>query len=86
MDDTEVLRIAVEMESILITNDKDFGERVFGQHEPYFGVVLPRLSDERASSKVTVVEALIASHASDLPGQFLVVTERTVRIARQPFR
>ena len=81
-DDGQVLRIAVETQSILVTNDKDFGERVFGRGEPHMGVVLLRLADERASSKMAVLDALLASHAADLPGRFVVASERTVRFAR----
>ena len=80
--DSEILRMAVETESILVTNDKDFGDLVFGQAEPHFGVVLLRLVDERVGSKLAVMEALLAGYASDLPGRFVVVSERTVRFAR----
>ena len=81
-DDEQILRIAVETESILVSNDKDFGELVFGQKAPHCGVVLMRLTDERASSKLAVIEALLKGHAAELPGRFVVVSERTVRFAQ----
>lgn len=81
-DDGEILRVAVETRSVLVTNDKDFGELVFGQAQLHCGVVLLRLTDERASSKIAVMEALLEGHASELEGRFAVVSERTVRFAR----
>ncbi len=33
---------------ILITNDKDFGEKVFKERRPHRGIILLRLEDERA--------------------------------------
>lgn len=47
------------------------------------GVVLLRLSDERASIKIRVLTGLLASYADRLSDSFIVVTESRVRFARQ---
>ena len=47
MDDDEVIDKAFVEDRILITNDKDFGEKVFRERRPPRGVVLLRLDDER---------------------------------------
>lgn len=49
--DSDLLRVAELGDWILITGDKDFGEMVFREHRSHEGVVLLRLSDERARSK-----------------------------------
>jgi len=67
----------------LITNDKDFGEKVYQERKSHRGVVLLRLDDERSKSKIRVLKRLLESHAERLPGQFVVVTEKKVRFARQ---
>ena len=67
---------------ILITNDKDFGEKVYRERRPHRGVVLLRLDDERASSKIAVIRRLLGDYAEQLPDRFLVVTETRVRFAR----
>ena len=52
LDDASVLAMAVREDRILITNDTDFGERVFRSRQPHRGVVLLRLADERSASKI----------------------------------
>ena len=48
MDDGEIVRNAFAEKRILITNDKDFGEKVYRERWPHKGIVLLRLDDERA--------------------------------------
>jgi predicted nuclease of predicted toxin-antitoxin system len=83
MDDEEIIQKAFAEDRILITNDKDFGEKVYRDRWPHKGVVLLRLDDERAPNKIEAVQRLLASYADRLAGQFVVVTETTVRFARQ---
>lgn len=50
---------------ILITNekdssDKDFGEKVYRERRPHYGVVFLRLDDERAANKILVLKRLLA--------------------------
>ncbi|MGK4003669.1 DUF5615 family PIN-like protein [Sorangium sp. So ce1036] len=82
LDDADVLAMAVREDRILITNDTDFGERVFRARQPHRGVVLLRLADERSLSKVAALKRLLAHHAADLSGSFVVVGEASIRIVR----
>jgi predicted nuclease of predicted toxin-antitoxin system len=82
MDDDEVIDKAFALNRILITNDKDFGEKIYRERRPHQGVVLLRLNDERAVSKINVMQRLLENHAGRLASQFVVVTETTVRFAR----
>ena len=79
MADDEILAKAYAEEWILLTNDKDFGEKVYREGQPHRGVVLLRLKDERASSKIDALEKLLENFADQLAGRFVVVTERQVR-------
>ena len=81
IDDDAVLHKAFVEDWILITNDKDFGEKVYRERRPHKGVVLLRLEDERAASKIRTVEHLLRHHAGQLAGNFVVVTEKQVRFA-----
>jgi predicted nuclease of predicted toxin-antitoxin system len=83
LDDDTVIRKAFSENWILVTNDKDFGEKIFRENRPHHGVVLLRLEDERAKMKLMVLEQLLANHAERLPDQFVVVTENNVRFAKQ---
>ncbi|AGP38429.1 DUF5615 family PIN-like protein [Sorangium cellulosum] len=82
LDDASVLAMAVRENRILITNDTDFGERVFRSRQPHRGVVLLRLADERSASKIAALQRLLAQHAPELAGAFVVVGEASIRIVR----
>ena len=45
IDDDDVIRIAYSEHRILITNDKDFGEKIYRELKPHRGVILLRLAD-----------------------------------------
>jgi predicted nuclease of predicted toxin-antitoxin system len=83
LEDEAIIKKAFEEDWILITNDKDFGEKVYRERYPHHGVILLRLEDERKSSKISILEKVISDYADQLSGQFLVVTEERVRIARR---
>ena len=86
MEDDEIIRKAFAENWILITNDKDFGEKVYRERHPHRGVVLLRLEDERAVSKVDAIWRLLRDYAAQIPDCFVVVTETQVRFAhRQPW-
>ncbi|MGQ9628189.1 MAG: DUF5615 family PIN-like protein [Anaerolineae bacterium] len=82
IDDDDVIAKAFAENWILITNDKDFGEKVYRERRPHKGVVLLRLEDERAVNKIAVLRRLLEGYAGQLANQFVVVTERQVRFAR----
>ncbi len=80
-DDTIILK-ALQEKWILITNDKDFGEKVFRDNRLHKGIILLRLEDERSSFKIQVLSQLFQSYADRLEDSFVVVTEKQVRFAR----
>lgn len=81
INDEEVLRIALEEERILITVDKDFGEKIFREKRLHHGVILLRLNDERSKNKIAALDRLLSNYASRISGQFIVVTETQVRFS-----
>ena len=82
MSDDEIVRKAFTENWILITNDKDFGEKVYRERRPHRGVVLLRLEDERAVNKINTIQQLLKNYANQLSDHFVVVTETRVRFAR----
>lgn len=82
LDDESVLRKAATESWVLITNDKDFGNKVFRERRPHRGVVFRRLADERAHNKIETLRRLIEEHGDRLVDRFVVVTEEQVRFAR----
>ena len=83
LDDDAIVEKAFNENWILITNDKDFGDQVYREQKPHHGVILLRLDDERAKSKIEILRRLLQSHADRLPEQFVVVTEKSVRFAKK---
>jgi len=82
IDDDVIIRKAYAENWILITNDKDFGEKVYRERHPHRGVVLLRLADERAANKINVLQRLLESYSTQLVDRFVVVTETRVRFAQ----
>jgi len=83
MDDDDVIQKALEEDWILITNDKDFGEKVYRDGQLHRGVILLRLEDERFTSKIRVLSRLLEAYPDRLRNAFLVVTEKQVRFAQR---
>jgi len=82
IEDDEVIQKAYTENWILITNDKDFGEKVYRERRPHRGVIFLRLEDERAANKIDVLRRLIEGYADKLVDRFVVVTDTKVRFAR----
>lgn len=80
--DDDLLEKACSEDWILITNDKDFGERIFRDRRPHRGVVFLRLQDERAASKISVIKKLLKRFDQQLVDSFVVVTETQVRFGQ----
>jgi predicted nuclease of predicted toxin-antitoxin system len=83
LDDEDIIQKAFAENWILITNDKDFGEKVYRERHPHRGVVFLRLDDERASSKIETIQKLLQGYANELADRYVVVTETRVRFARK---
>jgi len=83
MDDDGLVEKANAENRILITNDKDFGEKIYRDNKPHKGVILLRLDDERVVSKIATVQQLLKNHLEQLENNFIVVTESRVRIAKK---
>jgi predicted nuclease of predicted toxin-antitoxin system len=82
MDDSDIIHKAFTENWILITNDKDFGEKVYREGWPHRGIVLLRLDDEQATNKIAVLRRVLASYSDRLADQFVVVTDTAVRFAK----
>lgn len=80
-DDDLIINKARDENWILITNDKDFGDKVYRDGRLHHGVVLLRLEDERPSSKIKALSSLLELYAERVPDSFIVVTENQVRFA-----
>ncbi|MDP2983393.1 MAG: DUF5615 family PIN-like protein [Candidatus Latescibacter sp.] len=81
--DNQVFQKALKENRILITLDKDFGEKIHREQHPHKGVILLRLNDERSINKIDVLRRLLLQYGDGLNDNFIVVTETTVRFVRE---
>ncbi|MBD3189095.1 MAG: hypothetical protein GF308_00540 [Candidatus Heimdallarchaeota archaeon] len=80
LEDEAIIEKAYQENYIIITNDKDFGELIVRHKKPHKGVILLRLKDERAKNKIRVLKKLLEAYTDKLAENFIVVTEKMVRI------
>lgn len=83
IDDETVLQIAQNENRILITNDKDFGDKIYRDGKLHSGIILLRLLDQGIQAKVSAIKNLLEYHSNDLERSFVVVTEKQIRIAKR---
>ena len=77
--DEVVLRRAYESGRILVTLDKDFGERVIVRHEPHAGLI--RLEGLSSQGQTAVCATVLDRYGEELAaGAIVTATERRVRI------
>jgi predicted nuclease of predicted toxin-antitoxin system len=77
--DRTVLAIAHREGRILLTNDRDVGEFVFRHGLPHAGVIYLRLYTPDFPTKRDRLAHVLVTYATELD-QFIVVTERTIRV------
>ena len=82
ISDDAIIEKAYREQWILITNDKDFGEKVYRERRPHHGVIFLRLSDDRAAKKIDALRRFLSAYAERLPNQFVVVSEGQVRFSK----
>ena len=83
LTDILIIQKAFEENWILITSDKDFGEKVYREQRLHRGIVLLRLENERSANKIDILRQLIDEYADQLADSFIVVTEKQVRFAKK---
>jgi len=83
INDEDIIQKAASENWIIITNDKDFGDKVYREGRLHRGVILLRLSDESSVSKIQVISRLLENYIDRLSDSFVVVTENQVRFARK---
>ncbi len=79
--DDAIIKKAFDEGWILITNDKDFGEKVYREKLPHKGIILMRLQDERSTNKINVLQRLFVLYPQRIFDGFVVVTENNVRFS-----
>ena len=80
--DDDVLAFAYQTASILITEDKDFGDLVFDSRRSTTGIILVRMAGVRLNTRQDLILSFIEAHGKELSGNISVVTPAGVRIRK----
>ncbi len=81
--DEEVLKIATQNKSLLITEDKDFGELTYRLKVEHKGILLIRIGDMPRNERLSLLEELITIHYTELIDNFSVLDKRGIRIKKR---
>jgi len=82
--DDEVLERAFNEKRVLVTEDRDFGELVYGRGQSSAGVILVRFPSRARQSKPTTVVEAVAKLGDRLRSSFTVIEPGRVRISSRP--
>ena len=80
ISDDEVLDRANDLEALLLTEDKDFGELVFRLGRIHGGVILLRLHGLSSELKAKIVAESVQKHGAEMTNTFSVISHSSVRI------
>lgn len=78
--DSEILRIAVMENRMVITMDKDFGELVYNMEMNHTGVLILRLEDSTGDEKVYIIKKILVEYGDKIRNRFCVFQEGRLRI------
>jgi predicted nuclease of predicted toxin-antitoxin system len=80
ISDADVLKMAVEKNALLITEDKDFGELVYRLGMKHCGILLIRLIEHSSQEEANVTVSAIQKYYDELKNVFAVLNENKLRI------
>jgi len=78
--DSEILKIAVSENRMVITMDKDFGELVFNSGANHEGVLILRLEDATGDEKVEIIKKILKNYSDKMYKKFCVFQDGRLRI------
>jgi len=81
-EDEMVLEISLKENSILMTEDKDFGELVFRLNKAHIGIVLIRLLGVDLESKNKIIIKSLQENFETMKNSFSVISENQTRIRK----
>jgi len=85
--DADIASYAAANDSVVITNDLDFGMILVDRNTSMPSIIQLRLDDVRPTAAGQLVLAALLRYADDLAkGAFLTVEDRRTRIRPSPFR
>lgn len=78
--DTNVLTIAIERHSFLITEDKDFGDLAIRDQKPHHGILLIRRKRLKALEQIEIILGVLLNRSEELYNTFSVLRDNNLVI------
>ncbi len=85
VSDSDLLTESETQGHIVLTEDKDFGDLVYRDRRNSHGVILIRMENLPVSARLTRRQAVWTVVESNLPGNFVVVSETKMRVRSLTF-
>jgi predicted nuclease of predicted toxin-antitoxin system len=82
ISDKQVIEIANQNKSWIITEDKDFGELAYRLKLSHYGVFLIRLNDMPRKERINLSLKTFIKHHQEILGKFSVLTQNGLRIRK----
>lgn len=79
ISDLEIIKLANKNKSIVLTEDKDFGEWIFAHHEKSASVIFLRYNYKELHEIKQSLENVIFKFNDKLYNKFIVITKNRVR-------
>jgi uncharacterized protein (DUF433 family)/predicted nuclease of predicted toxin-antitoxin system len=83
-EDMDVIRMSLEQDRILLTEDKDFGQLVFAHRAESAGVLLIRYPTASRKDLHIAVRDFVKSRGDSLKNRFAVMRPGRIRIVQKP--
>jgi predicted nuclease of predicted toxin-antitoxin system len=82
IDDRAIIKISVEKEGFIITEDKDFGDEIVFRKALHNGAMLLRLAGVDIEERIRLVLTSLEKHHHELIGSFSVLVKKKLRIRK----
>lgn len=80
LKDLNILELALERGTLVLTADKDFGELIFRDSQHHWGVIFLRLDDQTLSNTKRALNWLFSTYSEEkFKDNFITVTEKEGR-------
>lgn len=80
LKDIEIIELAVKMNSLILTEDSDFGEWIFSHKEKSTGVLYLRYENNQKEQITAALIAVLHKYSISLYQKFTVITPTKLRI------
>ena len=78
--DEKVIQLAIEMNSIILTEDSDYGDWIFAYKKKSGGVIYLRYSSIEVFDIANILVRVMEQYRERLYNKFVVITKRKIRI------